>query len=376
MLILEKSIATSIQASIVQIYDDATPWVNLNALSILFCVFINATIPILVATFKPQRLLTALLFLTALLIFYKILYTDLFSSFATFFCLYILGSTGQTLSQILINSVLNDGYRSTFQGFYNSFYNLSLAIGPFLSAVLTPSYSLELNLFFLAGLLGIAFLWQKDKNEIDLKPKKIEGKLSFKRKLMSSVDVFMQDRFFFLLSLTTCLNMSMVVHLLVFWGKTYALSIESSKLLPTIFSLGGVFLPIPLGYLSDKIGLLRLYFICLIIMIGSFFLLSFDFYFGVFDLIALFLIGGCVATLISLSFSYIGKKYSGSLLTKSTASITFMKLTFSIIGLYISGEIIDRLNASNFNLMMCGLNIILGILLYKEYRKTKPLPEK
>lgn len=369
-LLIEKSFGIFAQEYIIKTHSDSTPWVHLNALGVVFTLAVNAAIPPLIRTFQAKRLLVYLLSFIGALLVYHLLQADIPSTFILLFGTFIIGGTVQTVCQIILNHILLERRRSMFQGIYNTLYNLTLAVGPFLGAFYIPAHTFELSLFFVISLSALILCFRLDKSPLNFQEKGLKKTSPLQKRFFTAFNFFKEHPFFFLLSLTTCLNMGTIIHLLMFWGKTYNLSMENSKLLPSVFSLGGMLLPIPLGYLSDKYGMLKLYGLTLGVMIGCYFLLSFDLHFGLFDLGALFLLGGGVTSSISYAFSYIGTAYQKEKLVQGTAAFAFMRLTLSIFSLYFAGEIIDQFNATTLNLFMCVLNIGLGYLMYRSYKKN------
>jgi predicted MFS family arabinose efflux permease len=328
----------------------------------------NMALPTLLSKHSPQKILACLLGGACVALIYQSIFNDTPSLFVTFFIFSVLGATGQTVSIVLINYSLNNQIRSSFMGFYNTLYNLAIALGPFLSATFTPKYYLELNFFFILILLFFALLSYFDKNFIELKEKDIEKKTFKTPRVLSVIDIFRNNPLFFILSFTTCLNMVTIIHLLVFWGETYSLNTESSKILQSIFSLGGACLAIPLSYLANKTDIIKIYAFCLLLLVVCFAVLSFNKIFSIYDYIALFIIGGCITATFSMTMSFIGQ-YMRAQLSKATAGLSFMRISLSILSTYLAGEIIDTLGATSLNFIMSIINALMLILLLKAANK-------
>lgn len=361
-LALSKAFWVVIQVMILKIYDDTTPLAHINAVVIILSLALTLVWPQVMARVSSKYLLSLSLILAGGC---AALYPALETTFVGYIlALFILLVANVTLISVMaiINQSLNDKYRTTFMGIFNTFYNLSIGLGPFLLVVFhnnTSSFYLWMGVLF--GLLGLIVL--RLKKNISFKPRKDSQPRHFIRKFSGGIDIIKDNRILLLLMITTTINMAMASHLLVFWGDSYNLPLLAAKELPAVFALGAVFLVVPISYLADRKGPLRIYLLTLTALICAYTYLSLDALFEPLDYVALFILGGGVSISVAITSSYIGRLFSGYRLVQATAGFNFMRMLAGIGGVYIAGELIDQIEAYGLNWVMSLTNLILFVFL-------------
>lgn len=355
-----------LQAIIIERDNDSTNFSHILSISQIIGMFIAAFIPWMVTRVSYKLLFEIFggIFLISLLMFpfYKGVYSGTISP--------ILNSISLTATYIMVmclfNNYIKDETRTTYLGVFFMFDNVSMALGPFVAAYMGyKSVELYYGLSLIILLLTLPFLFS-DRNHFypERRPDLLLQKFSIKRGL-DGMRFLAEDKFLFFVVFLTCLNTGLSKNMLVIWGQSYGISLDLATTFPAVFALGGVVLAIPIGYFADKFGILNILKVCLSALIISYLWLSEDTHIEALDIFSLFIVGGAVTALFSLTMSLLGKRYRGDNVVLATSGFTIMRQILNIAGIYIAGESIDLWKAFGINWIIIVLNIIILVVLFK-----------
>ncbi len=194
-----------------------------------------------------------------------------------------------------------------------------------------------------------------------------KGMLSFLKKFTYGMTLLYEHPIVLAVIIITGINLGTFGALLIVWAESYAnVSLENAAYLQSMLGLGGMALSVPWGYFTDRVGLMPALMVCLASFCGCYFILSLDDYIFKVDIVALFLVGGCIAALFSISTAIVGDTFKG--VRKVTAATSGAMLIKSVLGIgmvYILGESIDHWGAISANVILIVFNGIgMSILLY------------
>lgn len=373
MAMITKSFSNTLQVTIIDIYNDSTPMAHIIAMTSFVSFAALSYVPYLMERFNSSYILMVFLgCIGGLILIYPLLPYP-WGIYAISSLLGIIGVMIQTVAMSIINATLIKSVRGFFQGVFNAIYNLFGALGPFLLVLFSEK---EMSLYFLYAITLFVVIVALRYNKYDglLEGEKAPPK---KHSFFEGISIIFHDRFFCVLLLSTCFNASILMQTLVFWGHTYdAISVKTAQTLPGVFSLGGAIFPLLVGVIADRYSTIKTYFLLIILMVISFIVLSLDHKFETIDYASLFLVGGITASLFSLTYVYIGERFSGMELVKATTAFSSLRVFFAVFGAYVGGEIIDETKAFglNWTIVITDSLFLLALLYYykKEvlYRKV------
>jgi MFS family permease len=271
-----------------------------------------------------------------------------------------------SVSLFLINQHFSNQNRSILMSLYNTFYNLSLGLGPIVVAVFgVQGHGL---FYFMIGVLILCACPLCLFNSRAHFPPVTSVSL-VQRHPLHSVFFLIHKPYVLLVVLVGCINFSLFSYLLMFWGESYHITLEKASLLPTVFAAGGAFLAIPVGYIADRSGITKVIVGSIMVMIIAFVALSLDHKMTSLDFTALFCVGGCIAAQFALTFAVIGNAYTGADLLTATTGYTVIRQLSSIFLIYGAGEILEHFQAWGLNYTIIGLNVLfLGTFLFLKFK--------
>lgn len=370
-----RGFSVALQSLIIEIYDDSTLFSNTFAVVSTMSIVVAIFIPVVAhyIRYKLLFLITVLFYVASFFAFSP----EVVSSpvWLYVFCItWTIGATGtQILGSTLLNVALPDGRRATYLSIANVFFYASLAVMPLFVGWL--GYGHDSSLYRVFGFILVAvalpFVLSKEPQSLNM-PKEIQpsfdkGKLSFLKKFTYGMTLLYEHPMVLTVTIIAGINLGTFGALLIVWAESYAnVSLANAAYLQSMLGLGGMALSVPWGYFTDRVGLMPALMVCLASFCGCYFILSLDDYIFKVDIVALFLVGGCIAALFSISTAIVGDTFRGvRQVTAATSGAMLIKSVLGVGMVYILGESIDHWGAISANIILIVFNGVgMGILLY------------
>jgi MFS family permease len=139
----------------------------------------------------------------------------------------------------------------------------------------------------------------------------------------------------------------------------------------TLFQVGAMAFQYPIGWMADHHGLLRATKLCTVIAIASLLLaLGFGHQHLVLS-IAIFFMGGAIASTLSLGIIWAIHNNTGATITNKVRQVSIVYTTFSAAGPLITGLIISQLSSSSLFWQQLVIMLILIIVVIKQTEIAK-----
>ena len=162
------------------------------------------------------------------------------------------------------------------------------------------------------------------------------------------------------------------ISLLPIFGLHLGMTVQISSLLVTAFVIGSIVLQFPIGWLADYIERMRTLVACALAGSAAAIILPFSIGTDWLMWISLFVIGGTVVSLYTISLTILGARYRGGELAAAVSLIAMMLAVGSTFGPLISGVAIEAWDPYGLNLVIIGAYcMVLGLAMVLSIRRRR-----
>ena len=152
------------------------------------------------------------------------------------------------------------------------------------------------------------------------------------------------------------------ISLLPILGLHLGMTVQISSLLVTAFVIGSIVLQFPIGWLADYIDRMRMLLACTLVGGVAAIILPFSIGTNWLMWISLFMIGGTVVSLYTISLTILGDLYRGGELATAVSLIAMTLAVGETFGPLIGGGAIEAWDPYGLNLMIIGAYCMVLVL--------------
>lgn len=261
---------------------------------------------------------------------------------------FLLGASAALLwsgSETIVNELVDEDWRGRIIGIYGSAGAAGFALGPL---VLIATGTEGLRPFLVtATLIGLAsgpLLWLKSKKRAD----SAENNVSLRR-------IFRLAPHIMLLNLTYAAAVEAYIAFFPLFGVHLGLGEVRTLSLLTVFALGGVVLPLPLGWLADRVPRQSLLLVCVLFTAVAFIFMPHFVAAPIAGPVYSFLLGGVEGMIYIMGLILLGQQFRGAELASATVLFTGMWGVGTMFGPAIVGVGMDVLGATSMPYLIAAI---------------------
>ncbi len=335
-----------------------------NGESTLSIGIIGAITPIgviVAAPFVPaitHRLGTALtIFLSSILSVVTVVLLPVLDSYNSWLVLRfvsgLFGAASWIITESWLNAIAPEHLRSRITAIYGAVMAASFAAGPFILTIVGIEGSwpyIYCALAMVVSIIPLVMIW------------KMAPALDLAKGIKMSGIIFAMPSLLAAALVCGMVDMSLFSFLPI-WGLRVGYEQDLSILLLSIFVLGNVVLQLPIGWIADRTNRRMVLIVCgvvatigpvaVTVLAGNLFAMS----------AMLFVWGGCVWALYTVSLAMLGQRFQGGGLTAASAAFVIAYEIANVIGPPTAGYAIEVWEPHGLMVFMCASALLFTLMI-------------